>query len=126
MKTITLKDTFPPPISFLWNTHKEYVGIPPMCPLCDARNGPLARASELFTMILDPILESMNLEEDCDSTEDMLWAVQEANCKLATEPPQQSDLSIFSMDAEALYPSLHIEDIMDGIIDIVTSAPIDI
>ena len=29
------------------------------------------------------------------------------------------------MDAEALYPSIHIEDIMDGIMDIVTSAPID-
>ena len=30
-----------------------------------------------------------------------------------------------SLDAEALYPSLHIDDIMEGIMDEVTSAPLD-
>ena len=67
IKAVTLKDTIPPPISFLWKTHKEYVGIPPTRPLCDARNGPLAQASELFTMVLEPILEVIELEEDYDS-----------------------------------------------------------
>ena len=76
-------------------------------------------------MILDPILESMNVLEDCDSTEDMLWAVDQANEKLKLNPPKQGDFSIFSMDAEALYPSLHLEDIMEGIMDIIMKTNIE-
>ena len=55
----------------------------------------------------------------------MLCAVQKANQRLRTAPPEPGDLSIFSMDAEALYPSLHIDDIMEGIMDIVASSPIE-
>ena len=120
-KAVTLKDTNPPPLSILWKTHKEHQGLPPTKPLCDARNGPLARTSGLLSMVFRPILESIELPEDCDSTEDMLWVVQQANNKLAAAPPQHGDLAIFSMDAEALYPSLHIEDILEGIMDTVTS-----
>ena len=51
--------------------------------------------------------------------------VNQANQKLKTAPPDPNDLSIFSMDAEALYPSLHIDDIMNGIMEIVASTPIN-
>ena len=53
-------------------------------------------------------------KEDCDSTEDMLCAVNEANRKLRLEPTP-GDLAILSMDAEALFPSLYIGDILNGI-----------
>ena len=55
----------------------------------------------------------------------MLWAVQQANQRLKAAPPDPGDLSIFSMDTAALYPSLHIDDIMDGIMDIVASSQIE-
>ena len=44
----------------------------------------------------------------CDLTEDMLCAVQDANLRLKTAPDK---ISLFSMDVEALYPSLDLSDI---------------
>ena len=70
-KAAILKETNPPPISFLWKTHKEYTDLPPTRPLCDARNGPLARTSEILTMVLSPILASLEVQETCDSTENI-------------------------------------------------------
>ena len=52
--------------------------------------------------------------EGCDITEDMLHSVQSANIKLAKEPPREN-LTVMSMDAEALFPSLALSDIMSGI-----------
>ena len=73
-------------------------------------------------MVLDPIQESMELEEDYDSTEDMLWMFHPANSKLTADPQQHNDIAIFSIDAEALYPSLQIINIVEGKMDIVTLA----
>ena len=41
-KAVITKDVAPPPNSFLWKTHKDYVDTPPTRPLCDASSGPLA------------------------------------------------------------------------------------
>ena len=52
---------------------------------------------------------------NCDSTEDMLWSIQQANIKLDKDPRLKEDLSIFSMDAEALFPSLDLNNILEGV-----------
>ena len=114
-KAVITQDVAPPPISFLWKTHKNYTTISPTRPVCDASQGPLARSSNLITTILTPIMESRMFLEECDSTEDMLAAVDKANQTLRDNPPSTGEVSIISMDAEALYPSLALKDILDSI-----------
>ena len=75
----------------------------------------MARTSDLFTLIVTPIIRHRNFDIDCDSTEDMLHAIEQANLLLDKDPKLQNDLTIFSMDAEALFPSLALKDIKDGI-----------
>ena len=60
--------------------------------------------------------------EECDSTEDMLAAVDKANQTLRDNPPSTGEVSIISMDAEALYPSLALKDILDSIWTLVTTS----
>ena len=115
LKAATVKDTNPPQVSFLWKTHKNYVDLPPTRPLCNAKSGPIARISELLTMVIDPMIDNTKNINDCDSTEDMIAAVHLANAKIKSNQPDEGDLSIFSMDAEALYPSLDIEDIKESV-----------
>ena len=81
--------------------------------------------SELLTLVIDPMINNLNNLYDCDSTEDMLAAVHLANNNLKMKPPVDGDLSIFSMDAEALYPSLDIEDINDSVWQLVMKSNID-
>ena len=106
----------------MWKTHKDYTTIPPTRPVCDASQGPLARSSNLITTILTPIMESRMFLEECDSTEDMLAAVDKANQTLRDNPPSTGEVSIISMDAEALYPSLALKDILDSIWTLVTTS----
>ena len=56
--------------------------------------------------------------------EDMLNAVQVANQKLRINLPNQGDLTIFSMDPTALYFPLNLQDIKDGIHDMVINTDI--
>ena len=56
---------------------------------------------------------------DSDSTEDMLSAIEAANKKLESAPMKEGDLSVFSMDAEALFPSLALPDILKGVWDLI-------
>ena len=56
------------------------------------------------------------------STEDMLNAVAEANRRLKKEKPEEGSISIFSMDASALYPSLDINDINDSLWKLITTS----
>ena len=121
-KAVITPDTAPPGVNFLWKTHKDYTTIPPTRPVCDASQGPLARSSNLVTTILTPIMESRMFLEECDSTEDMLAAVDKANQTLRDNPPSTGEVSIISMDAEALYPSLALKDILDSIWTLITTS----
>ena len=67
-------------------------------------------------MVFTPLLRNRPYTEYCDSTEDMLRSVQSTNEKLELDPDANNDrLSVMSMDAEALFPLLALEDIMQGI-----------
>ena len=82
--------------------------MPPTRPVCNASLGPISRTSELLSLILTPITNARNDNVDSDSTEDMLFAIEEANKAL----DQDNELSVVSMDAEALFPSLDLKDIL--------------
>ena len=82
--------------------------MPPTRPVCNASLGPISRTSELLSLILTPIINARNDNVDSDSTEDMLFAIEEANKAL----DQDNELSVVSMDAEALFPSLDLKDIL--------------
>ena len=104
-QAIITPDTSPPNVSFKWKTHKVYNEAPPTRPVCDSSEGPIARASSLITMILSPLLKERKYPEEADSTEDMLFSVHKANNRLRDDPELGNKTFIFSMDAEALYPS---------------------
>ena len=53
--------------------------------------------------------------EGCDSMEDMLASVVKANEALDLNPAARETTAIWSMDAEALFPSLALKDILGGI-----------
>ena len=55
----------------------------------------------------------------------MLNAVEEANRRLKKENPEEGLVSIFSMDASALYPSLNIDDVMDSIWKLINTSKLD-
>ena len=109
------QDTSPPNVSFLWKTKKDYIDLPPTRPVCDSSQGPLARTSDLLAKILVPIMNKREYTENCDSTEDLLEAITTANKKISDAKPDQSDIGLMSMDAKALYPSLNLNDILDGV-----------
>ena len=52
--------------------------MPPTRPVCNASLGPISRTSELLSLILTPITNARNDNVDSDSTEDMLFAIEEA------------------------------------------------
>ena len=60
--------------------------------------------------------------EEYYSIEDMLVAVDKANQTLRDKPPSTEKVSIISMEAEALYPSLALSDILDSIWTLVTTS----
>ena len=52
--------------------------MPPTRPVCNTSLGPISRTSELLSLILTPITNARSDNVDSDSTEDMLFAIEEA------------------------------------------------
>ena len=71
----------------------------------------MSRTSDILTNILTPLLNGKDNPIECDSTEDLLHSVIEANITLKDNPAKEGDLHVMSMDSEALYPSFDIDDI---------------
>ena len=112
----------PPTVSFMWKTHKNYDTVPPTRPVCDASNGPIARSADLLSRILTPVMKAREYGEGCDSTEDMLATIHKTNEGLRENPAE--NISIMSMDAEALYPSLDMEDMLQSVWNLVMNTDI--
>ena len=60
-----------------------------------------------------------------DSTEDMLHSVTQANQRI-NETGDMSNLSVMSMDAAALFPSLNMKDILSGLWRLVLETPMSL
>ena len=59
-------------------------------------------------MILTPVADAMPGEDQCQSSEEIERAVEDAN-KKAKCVGEEDDIIIFSQDVRALYPSLDID-----------------
>ena len=114
-KAFRAVDVAPPVVYFLWKDHKPYDNVPPTRPVCGGHVGPLTRASELVSSILTPIINEMVGEEECQSSEEMQRAVEDANVKMEDGIQEDEELVIFSQDVIALYPSLDIDDITESV-----------
>ena len=75
---------------------------PPVRPLCDISDANNHRLSYLVCMILKEMTN--DYETQCESTEDMLAAIQEVN----RERRNDSETVLGSLDVKSLYPSLDI------------------
>ena len=83
--------------------------------MCGGHVGPLTRSSELLSNILTPIINEKVGEEECQSSEEMQRAVEDANVKVEDGLQEDEELIIFSQDVEMLYISLNIEDITESV-----------
>ena len=104
--------------------HKQFEQIPPSRPVCGGRVGPLARASELLSSILTPVCDSLVGEEECQSSEEMKRAVEDANKMLDESLGEQKEVVIFSQDVKALYPSMDVEDMVEVVKKAVQETPL--
>ena len=98
--------------------------MPPTRPVCNASFGPISRTSELLSLILTPIINARNDNVDSDSTEDMLFAIEEANKALENMDLEDNEQSVFSLDTEALFPLLDLKDILDGVWDLIINTDV--
>ena len=116
-------DSPAPSLYLLWKDHKQYETVPPTRPVCAATVGPLARASELSSLILTAFLDSMLPGTECLSSEEMQRAILDANIVI-----QEGWLKVevFSMDVSALYPSLHIDDILEAVMQLILESDISV
>ena len=95
----------PPTLYTYRKDHKEYTDNekgPPVRPLCDVSDSYGHKLSHFLCTILKEVDDEQ--ETVCDSTEDMLAAIQRANI----EHIDNEEKVIGSMDVKALYPSLDI------------------
>ena len=115
-------DSPAPALYLLWKDHKPYTTEPPTRPVCSATVGPLARASEITSSILTAYLDSIPPGTECMSTEEMQRAILDANQMIKDQDIK--DVEVFSMDVHALYPSLHLDDILDSVYSIMVESEI--
>ena len=111
------EDSPAPTMYLLWKDHKNYTKAPPTRPVCSAAVGPLTRLSEVLTIILTSVMDHAEAPVECSSSEEVQRAILDANLKIKEE--EITDPVVFSMDVDALYPSLDIEDISDAVMTMV-------
>ena len=100
--------TDPPPLYSLRKDHKNYSNQeegPPTRPVCGATAAHNGKLSHLISLILKEI--KRNDETSCESTEDVMAAVQVLNREHTVL--KGNKLMVGSLDVKALYPNLDIQ-----------------
>jgi hypothetical protein len=111
-KAYQVKDSRPGEVTFLIKDHKkskEGSVLPPTRPVCNARDGPNSRLSNIVATVLNVVADNADEEgNECRSTEEMMRAILETNREIANMSPEEAkdivDLETLSWDVEALYP----------------------
>ena len=85
--------------------------------MCSAKNSPGSRHSNLVSTILNKAADAANADTECMSTEEALRKMLEANRDIALRAEadeafkrEVKNMILLSMDVNALYPSLVIEE----------------
>ena len=97
----------------VWKDHKVYQTIPPTRPICSVTIGPLVRSAEVLSLIINSALNCDMTEEECRSSEEMQRAIMDANSRIKEE--KMTNIMVFSMNVDALFPSMNLEDVLDTI-----------
>ena len=111
------EDSPAPTLYLLWKDHKEYETVPPTRPVCAATVGPLTRLSEVVTIVLTAVMDNVGSTVECSSSEEMQRAMLDAN--VALRESKVEDPIVFSMDVKSLYPSLHLDDMLEAVVTLV-------
>ena len=98
-----------PGLSILVKDHKKRGadGLFPTRPVCGANRSPNGELSEWISDIIDAAIEVRGTSESI-STEDLLSLIDSMAGKIRDDNLEMDDLFIGSLDVEALYPSLEI------------------
>ena len=119
-------NTPPPPIYGLRKDHKTTVDKekgPPVRPVCGAKESPNSRLSNFLSRIVNDYADSVNIETECRSSEQMKAEFEEYN-KL--ERSIKKECCIVSMDVKALYPSMEWNEIEKSVREMVENSERDI
>ena len=107
------EDSPAPNLYLTWKDHKPYEVVPPTRPVCDATVGPLARSSEILSLIINKVMDQEEDGVECLSSEEMQRAIFDAN--LDIKEKEQEGTVVFSMDVDALYPNMDKEDMVQAV-----------
>ena len=107
-----------PPLYGLPKDHKVVGGglEHPLRPVCGANTGPGSRISDILSRVIEPFCDEFAGVSMLESTEDLQARIVAVN---ELDDEDRSNLSIVSMDATALFPSLSIEKSADAVRKIV-------
>ena len=97
----------PPTLRSAAKTHKpaQEDGTPKTRPIVAATRGMGTALGEILSDLVAPISRTRESQKECQSTEEMVTHIQEANKKI--EESNKDSIMVGSMDVEALYPSIH-------------------
>ena len=126
-KAYTSKGAKPGVVYFLIKDHKQIKPgeiLPPVRPVCSAKNGPGSRLSNLLSTILNRATDAMNSNSECMSTEEALRKFLDANRDIKRRCETDhvfrnvaQSIIVLSMDVCALYPSLRKDEVAPIIFD---------
>ena len=102
-----------PTLYLTWKDHKPYEVVPPTRPVCSGTVGPLARSSEILSMIINKVMDQDEGGIECLSSEEMQRAITDANLDIKEQ--KQEGTVVFSMDVDALYPNMDKEDMVQAV-----------
>ena len=103
---ITTWAQHPPVLRSMAKTHKppNPDGTPKTRPVVGASSGLGTGLGELLSDLVRPVSQARGSQSECQSTEEMVSRIEEANQRLQDE--QVQDLMVGSLDVVALYPSI--------------------
>ena len=96
--------------------HEDKVVGPPVRPVCGASESPNSKLSTFLSRIINDYAESVGIETECRSSEEMKAAFEKFNQR---ETSERKDCRVISMDVKALYPSMEIGNIVEAVRELV-------
>ena len=86
MDTYTSDSVSIPPLAMMAKDHKNKVGdVPATRPVCLCTGSINIRPSDILSEVLIPIAREEGMEVECESTEETLYYVEEANRQVREE-----------------------------------------
>ena len=111
----TSTNTPAPPMYGLRKDHKQHddkVKGPPVRPVCGASEAPNSKLSHFLSRVVNDYADSMGIETECRSSEEMRAAFEEFNER---EESERKECGVISMDVKALYPSMEWNEIVKAV-----------